>query len=207
MSNTFPVHAVLLAAGLSTRFGSADKLLADVNGKPLVRRAAERLLDVTALDGVTAVVAGNAQGDLVAAALRGLPLRIAVNSDAERGMGSSISCGVAAIADAHAGIMVVPGDMPALDAETLSQLISLYRNSNGRHVVYPITPAGDQRNPVLWPADLRRELLTLSGPQGGKQLLAEHRARTVTYTASPRVFEDIDTQDDLLRFRLENSQA
>lgn len=198
------VHAVLLAAGSSTRFGSADKLLADVGGEPLVIRAARKLLDAS-VNAVVAVVAGSPEGELVAARLSELPLRIAVNPAASRGMGTSVSCGAAAVTDMHAGIMIVPGDMPSLDTQLLETLLHLYRDAHGSKIVHPVTLSGEQRNPVIWPPDLRPGLMALDGASGGKHLIASHASRVITHAVSPRAFDDIDTQDDLLRFRSENS--
>jgi molybdenum cofactor cytidylyltransferase len=200
MIDRFPIHAVLLAAGASTRFGSADKLLADIDGTPLVVRSAELLVSA-GLDGVTAVVAQNAAGDDVATALGGLQIAITRNPDSARGMGSSIACGTAALSDLDAGIMIVPADMPMLNSGLLRDLIALYRTHQAAMIVHPVTPDGAQRNPVIWPPQLRSELLNLDGPAGGKRLLTANASRIVTHAASPHVFEDIDTQDDLSRFR------
>ncbi|MDX1746000.1 MAG: NTP transferase domain-containing protein, partial [Halobacteriales archaeon] len=42
-SGTAPWAGVVLAGGGSTRFGEADKLLAELDGTPLVRRVVDRL--------------------------------------------------------------------------------------------------------------------------------------------------------------------
>lgn len=201
---TQSISAVLLAAGASSRFGAADKLLAHIGGTPLVTRVAEQICQVEFAE-VVAVVAPPPAGDEVAAALRQLPVRIVVNLDASRGMGTSISCGVAEVRDLTAGIMIIPGDMPGITTSLLRSLVALYQSTNGTCIVQPVTTSGEQRNPVIWPPDLRSDLSSLDGAAGGKHLLAEHRSRIATYAASSRVFEDIDTQDDLQRFRSENS--
>lgn len=195
-----PVHAVLLAAGSSSRFGAENKLLAQVDGQPLVARTASRLL-ATNVSVVVAVVAAGADGEAVAAALNGYPVQIAVNPHASRGIGASIACGASALADTSAGIMIIPGDMPSLDPVLLNRLIAGFQADRGDKIVHPVTQAGEQRNPVIWPAWARPELLQLDDAKGGKKLLAQHLARTLALAAShDGVFEDIDTREDLERF-------
>ncbi|MDO9381373.1 MAG: nucleotidyltransferase family protein [Hyphomicrobiaceae bacterium] len=199
MGHEPPICAVLLAAGASTRFGAENKLLANVGGSPLVARAALRLMTPEIAQAI-AVIAPGAEGEGVAAAIRHLKLMTVINPDAGRGMGTSIACGAAAVRDPTAGIMIVPADMPSLDAELLSRLIAAFRAAGGEKIAYPVTSAGQQRNPVIWPARLRVELTSLDGPTGGKPLLAAHRDCVVTITAeNDRPFDDIDTQEDLSR--------
>ena len=44
MTSEPKIAAVVLAAGRSTRMGAANKLLADIGGKPMVRRVVEAAL-------------------------------------------------------------------------------------------------------------------------------------------------------------------
>lgn len=69
----YRVGGVLLAAGRSTRFGDANKLLETVDGEPMVRRAALTLLDAD-LSRVIVVVGHEA--DRVRAALDGLDVDV-----------------------------------------------------------------------------------------------------------------------------------
>lgn len=199
MSNPPPVIALLLAAGASTRFGADDKLLAEIGGEPLVVRSAARLLASDANE-VIAVIAPGAGGAAVASALSHLRIRIVTNSGAATGIGSSIACGAAANGETAAGTMIVPGDMPSLDVPLINALIATFRERGGHKIVHPVTLDGQQRNPVIWPARLHPELMSLDPAQGGKPLLAAHRESTVTLTvALDQSFEDIDTLADLAR--------
>ena len=45
------IHAVLLAAGQSTRMGQKNKLLLKINGIPLVRRSAINILNSNVVSG------------------------------------------------------------------------------------------------------------------------------------------------------------
>ncbi|MEO0682746.1 MAG: NTP transferase domain-containing protein, partial [Pseudomonadota bacterium] len=94
------VSALLLAAGASRRMAGRDKLLEDVGGEPVLRRAARALLD-SAADEVVAVLR---PGDAARAqALAGLGVRVVENPEAEEGMAASIRAGLRALrADADA---------------------------------------------------------------------------------------------------------
>jgi molybdenum cofactor cytidylyltransferase len=65
------VAAVLLAAGASTRFGTENKLVAEINGRPLVRATADAVLGAGIAEVV--VVTGSEPG-LVERALDGLSI-------------------------------------------------------------------------------------------------------------------------------------
>ena len=70
------VHGVLLAAGTSSRYGDANKLLASLDGTPMVRHAASALVE-SAVDGVTVVVGHD--HERVAAAVEGLDVTVRRN--------------------------------------------------------------------------------------------------------------------------------
>lgn len=187
--------AILLAAGASRRFGEANKLLADLGGKPLLCHVADAILKSGAADIV--VVTGHDR-EAVEAALARLPLRFVHNEDWSTGMGRSIARGVRALRpDTHAAF-VVPGDMPNLTAAFLAALAGRYRDAAGEPIVVPTTAEGEQRNPVLWPRRFFDRLGALDGPKGGKDLLERARAETTRVPVSEAsVFADIDTPSDL----------
>ena len=92
------VGAVVLAAGQSSRFrdgGGLDltKLVARIDGKPIVRRVVEAALAAKARPVV--VVTGYAR-DSVEAAVAGLDVRLAFNSKFASGLASSLKAGLAA---------------------------------------------------------------------------------------------------------------
>ena len=61
------VVAVLLAAGASTRFGTANKLVAEIDGRPLVRAVADAVLGAGVAE---VVVVTGADAALIERALR-----------------------------------------------------------------------------------------------------------------------------------------
>ena len=190
------VAAVVLAAGASTRFGTANKLVAEINGRPLVRATADAVLGAGIAE---VVVVTGSDAPLIEPALEGLPVRFVHNAHWQDGMGSSIATGVAALRDTAGAAFIVPGDMPLLTVGLLRSLIAAFERHSGAPIVYPATPDGAQRNPVLWPSRLFPELRALSGPEGAKALLRPLLAESVVVDCDPAIFVDIDTPADLLR--------
>ena len=108
------IAAIILAAGRSLRFRAEggreiSKLVASLDGKPLVRHVAEAALASRARPVV--VVTGHAQ-EVVEAALAGLPVVFANNAGFAAGLASSLKVGVAALPSGVAGALVLLGDMP-----------------------------------------------------------------------------------------------
>lgn len=218
------IAAILLAAGSSRRFGEADKLLAELAGEPLVVRTARTLLasrvaDVVAVTRTAARDGGAAAPGSVASALApmlaapaggdasgGGRLRVVLNAEPERGIGSSVATGIRAL-DAHvSGAMIVPGDMPGLEPAALDRLISAFDQTGCAAIVHASTPDGKQRNPVIWPRRLFAALAALDGDTGGKPLIAAERAADparVVAVAFPdaRLFHDVDRPEDLAGWR------
>lgn len=193
------VAAVLLAAGSSKRFGEENKLLALVDGAPLIRLTALALTASRAAEIVA--VTGPDPGE-IAAALSDLPIRFVHNPDFARGMGTSIATGIRAVDPAMTGALVCPGDMPSLQSIMIDRIIDAFEASGSQGIVYPALADGSQRNPVLWPCRLFARLGQLSGEGGAKPILAELRAECIPVPEDdPGHFVDIDTVDDLDAFR------
>lgn len=191
------IGAVLLAAGSSSRFGDENKLVADLDGKPLVRHVAEALSESGIGDLV--VVTGHDR-DAVEAALGGLDVRFVHNEEWETGMGRSIARGVRALRPDTPAAFVVPGDMPFLTAALLQALAGRCTDAGGDRIVVPTTEDGAQRNPVLWPRRCFDDLAALDGPEGGKALLKRHWNEAVLVPVTDdSVFADVDTPDDLAK--------
>lgn len=193
----FSLAAVLLAGGASRRFGAANKLLAAVDGTPIVARVAREILAGSV--GELVVVTGAAH-DTYVTALAGLPVRFAQNADWDAGIGGSIATGVRALSGTAEGAFIVPGDLANLKADVFRKLAAAFSEASAERVVVPVTAAGAQRNPVLWPRRLFPRLQALSGPQGGKSLLDTLGDERVDVAFDDEsVFADIDTLEDYER--------
>src|SRR5205085_12089910 len=108
--------------GLSRRMGEA-KLLLPLDGKPLVRWSAERLLPHV---GVLIVVTPPDDA-AIRAALDGVPVRFVAKPYPEDGPGTSIAVGAAAVPDAAEALVIVLGDQPHVPSELFDMLLATFR--------------------------------------------------------------------------------
>lgn len=190
------IAAILLAAGAAERFGGPSKLLADLDGAPVVVHAA-RALSASAACRVIAVTGRDASA--MEAALASLPIEFIHNPAWADGMGGSIAAGVRALPPGIDAALIVPGDMPFMTPAFFNKLIDTFETSSEpRPIVFPQRPDGTQANPVLWPKRYFSKLALLSGPAGGKSLLHSLGDQSVGITITDaRLLTDIDTQADL----------
>ncbi len=197
------VAALVLAAGKASRFraaagegGPATKLVALLDGKPLVRHVAEAALASRARPVV--VVTGHARAE-VEAALAGLPVRFVHNPDFATGLASSLRTGVAALPAAAGGAVVLLGDMPRVSAAVIDALLDAREASPGASAVAPAT-GGRRGNPVLVTRALFPAIMELSGDVGARALLAAAGDGVVeTPVDDESIAFDVDTPDALAR--------
>jgi molybdenum cofactor cytidylyltransferase len=163
------VAAIVLAAGRSSRF-PANKLLARLEGKPVIRHTVEAVC-ASAANPVIAVTGHLA--DAVQEAVAGLPVTIVENVRFTDGLSSSLICGVNSLPAGIDGYLVVLGDMPFVPATVIDAMIAAFAPETGHAIVVPVYQ-GRRGNPVLWSARFSGELRGLTGDQGAKRLMALH---------------------------------
>jgi len=180
------IAAVVLAAGFARRMGR-QKLLLDLNGKPVVRWSVEAVLPHV---GDCVVVTGQDEAG-VRAALDGLAVRFAVNPRPQDGQGSSIAAGVAALKPWTAAVAVVLGDQPRTPASVLPALLAAHRAS-GKAIVAP-SYRGTGGTPVLFSAEVFPELTALRGDEGARAVVAARPERVETLALDVAMPPDVDT--------------
>ena len=199
------IAALLLAAGKSSRMGE-NKMLVEVDGRPMVARTAQRLLSSRARPIIA--VLGN-RADDVDAALGKLPVERVVNPDFADGLSTSLKRGLAALPDDVDGVVVCLGDMPLIAGRDLDRLIAAFNPLEGRAIVVP-TRRGKRGNPILWSRQFFPEMMALSGDSGARKLIEEHADLVAEIEMdTDGIFIDIDTPQALaeLRERVKPSAA
>ena len=188
------VTAIILAAGRSTRMGGPNKLLAELDGKKLVRIATEQALASKASEVV--VVTGH-QAELVEQALQGLKVKFVRNPDFAGGLASSVKSGIAAVRENAEAAVICLGDMPLIDAHLIDRLIETFAPDRGNLIAVPVAD-GRRGNPVLWSRRFFDELMTLDGDIGARHLIAKHTEAVAELPVDGQsAFLDIDTPQAL----------
>ena len=178
--------ALLLAAGLSRRFGGPGKLLADWRGNPLALHAADTLAGLPLRRRVAVCRAGDAE---LARLLSARGFDIVANPDPGRGLSSSLALGIRALVAADA-VMVALADMPRVSSLHLRRLIEAACTAP---IVASTSGGGAPTPPAIFARQMFPALLALEGDTGARDLL--HDATLVTAPAGELV--DVDTLQDL----------
>ena len=198
------VAAIVLAAGRSTRMGGANKLTAEIGGKPLVRAVTEQALASHAHPVI--VVTGH-QRQAVAAALAEQPVQFVHNPDYEQGLSTSLKAGIAAMPSDVDGAVICLGDMPQVSAPLIDRLIEAFDPERGALIAVP-TVEGKRGNPVVWSRRFFPDLGALEGDVGARHLIGTYADGVVEVPVSGRgAVLDIDTPDALAAARAELERA
>jgi molybdenum cofactor cytidylyltransferase len=184
--------AVILAAGGSSRFGQPKQLI-PFRGKSLIRRIVDAACEAGCSPVV--VVIGSEDGKLQRE-LDGTGAVTAQNKQWQRGIGSSIRCGIEGLMrispDVEASVLVVC-DQPAVDAHVIQRLIAL-RETTGKSIVAS-SYADTLGVPALFTCSVFGELLSLGDTAGAKSIVLRDPERVASFPF-PEGQTDIDTWED-----------
>jgi molybdenum cofactor cytidylyltransferase len=194
------VAAVILAAGEAKRFRRSPdetKLVAELDGKPIVRHVAEAALASRAHP--VLVVTGHAH-EQVSSALEGLTLERIHNRDPGAGLAASLKLAVHALPSTARGAVILLGDMPRIAPSLIDRLIDAF-DATPVEPLAVVPVRGERRgNPALIGRGLFAAVRMLEGDKGARDLIAATRENILELTAGDLATEiDIDTREDLRR--------
>ena len=188
------VAALVLAAGRSTRMGDVNKMLALVDGRPMVTHVADTVLSSAAEPAI--VVVGH-QAAKVQKALAGRAVTVVENPDYAAGLSTSLKSGLAAVPPGVDGVLVCLGDMPRVTAGQIDRLIAAFDPVAGRAICVP-THGGKRGNPVLWAVRFIPEMLDIAGDVGARHMIGAYDELVYELEfETPGVLVDIDTPEAL----------
>lgn len=197
------IVGLLLAAGAGRRFDPDGRRLKLLERVPSGRQAGQRIAVSAALqlrNAVDRLIAVVAPVHLPNQAtlhrcLAEAGCELVINESPERGLGRSISVGVAASAKAT-GWLVQLADLPSGSTSTaVAVRRALLAASAGTECVAP-TCAGRRGHPVAFRSTLREELLALDGEPGARWVLERHPPLLLE-TQDPGCVVDVDRPEDL----------
>jgi molybdenum cofactor cytidylyltransferase len=186
------VHALVLAAGASSRFGS-PKQLVRFRGRPLMHSAVARAVEVAG-HSVTVVLGAHAAE--LAPLLRHSPASVVINREWSEGIASSIRAGLAQVPASCDGVLLVLADQAAITAEDLKRLIGAWRRAP--HSIAAAQYEATLGVPAVFPRSQFVHLAQLRGDQGARTLLRRESTPIVRVPLANAAI-DIDTPEDLLR--------
>ena len=184
------ISCVILAAGASQRFGSQKLLHRLDSNNTILQATLEQYLEV--FESINLVV--SSQLDPVAESISNSRVRVIENCHSQAGMSQSIVAGVRAT-KASSGWLIALGDMPYVQASTIEKLVAAFAENS---IVVPL--CNDRPgNPVLFSNRFKRQLLSLTGDVGAKEIVQENQAGVCRVeTGDSGILVDIDVPKDII---------
>jgi CTP:molybdopterin cytidylyltransferase MocA len=182
------IGGLILAAGAGNRFGEDPKLLAQLDGRPLLEHAIRAQCEVAELERIVVVLGAHAESILEKADFgRAEPI---VCEDWSTGQAASLRCGLAELATADK-VVVTLGDSPLITPAVITRFAA---EPGGTRALYDGRPG----HPVVLESEQMRTLATLSGDRGARDVLRGGPTIECGELCSGR---DVDTPDDLEAIR------
>jgi len=181
------IAGIILSGGASRRMGTPKALLRFQNETFL-----DRLIRVfSAVCDPIIVVVGEHADAIRSGIERGRDVLFAVNPDPERGMLSSLQCGLALVPSNADAAMFLPVDHPNIEASTVETLAARFR-ADRAPVTVP-TYAGEHGHPVCIARQLITELLALPAGAKASDVIHRHVEQTVyVEVGDAAVVTDVD---------------
>ena len=183
-----PLHALVLAAGASRRFGGI-KALAPINGKPMLQWAIDALSNA-GVDSLSIVLGAYAAE--IGAGINTRGATVVRHEDWSEGLAASLRAGLASVESADAGLLIALADQPDIGIDDYQRLIAAWRAAPDRAAAAAY--AHTRGAPCIVPAAFRPALLLLHGDQGARVLL--RTLAGVTEVPMDSAARDIDTRDE-----------
>ena len=191
---------VVLAAGLSKRFGLKNKILEKINGKTLIETILDRLIQIDSNKNNIVVIGGNNYNSLKKT-LNKYDVKVFYNKNYKNGLGSSVSF-IFKKKISKNGIMFIPGDMPLISIKDFKKLINTFFQKQNKI----ISPCYKEKigNPLIIPKIYFNLLKNLKEDEGARKFLPSKDF--IHVPCGYGTIFDIDTKYELLKEKLLNKK-
>jgi molybdenum cofactor cytidylyltransferase len=188
------ISGLVLGAGASSRFGQPKQLL-PFKGTTLLGWVIARAEESAALDEVI-VVLGRAADEIRARVDFG-GAKVVLNPVFGEGCASSYRAGIGALRPESDAIMIILGDQPGVDPETINRVAEEWRQRD--KVIALASYRGRRGHPMIFARPLFDKLVVLHGDKAAWKLV-DANPDLVCEVPFDRPFpEDIDTREDYER--------
>lgn len=183
--------AIILAAGSSRRMGS-QKLLMPLGEKTIIETVVDQVLN-SRVDQVLVVL--GADHEKVKQALGDRLVKFCYNEEHEKGMFSSVKCGLRSVPTDAEAVLIYLGDQPGIPPTVTDAVIEAY-DEELYGIVIPVH-MHKRGHPLLVDLKYRREIENLDLEQG-LRALRHHFPQDVLEldVDEPGILVDIDTPED-----------
>ena len=178
------ISAVVMGSGKSERFGK-NKLLEKIDGVPMIEILLKKLEELPFKN--IFVTYKDKEIFEICKKYNVISLE---NKKYFLGQSESIKLGTENIKDEN--IMFFTGDMPFLEEKTIFEIISEF---DGR-ITIPVV-SGKRYSPVIFPNRYKKELLSLSGDVGGREIIKKEKNLNFIEFFDKKQFMDIDREEEL----------
>ena len=189
------VYIIYMAAGNSRRFGK-DKLLYKAGEKKLFEYGLLTVAEIgKTREEVDIIVV--TRSDEIKIAAEKIGLRAILSPESKNGASFTIKKALREIKDLKYGdfICFMVADQPFIKSESIVRLIDEAKKTTG---IVRLRSKGGPGNPIIFPAELKEELLGLEGDEGGRKILLNHKCTYVDIENETEL-EDIDTFEDFIK--------
>jgi xanthine/CO dehydrogenase XdhC/CoxF family maturation factor/CTP:molybdopterin cytidylyltransferase MocA len=188
------IHCIVLAAGESKRM-KKQKMLLPYNQKTIIETVIEKAKQSKANE--TWVVLGSNK-EIIKSRIDYLKVNFAENNRFTEGMLSSVQCGFNAISTDVNAIIILLGDQPMLNSDTIDLLIVNYRET-GLGIIIP-RYNGKRGHPILIDLKYRKEINNLNPEIGLRELMQKYSEDILEIEVNTEnILKDIDTPEDYKR--------
>ena len=140
------IAAIVLAAGVGSRAGRNKLLVEDAEGKPLFLKAVEAAIKSKA--NPVFVVTGN-QAAVMEEFLEDIDVNILYNPAYRSGVKTSLNLGLKSVPAFCDGVLILPADMPNIDAKFIDKLIAAFKKGQEKQLCMA-SWKGIKHNPIIW---------------------------------------------------------
>ncbi|MEE9426519.1 MAG: nucleotidyltransferase family protein [Paracoccaceae bacterium] len=188
------IEVILLAAGASRRMRGEDKLLREIDGEALLRRAARAAVG-SKVGAVHVVLAPGADAHAHAKVLDGLAVEVVVAEDWREGMAASLRAGMAAVSSDCDAVVVALADMPEVSAADYDRLIGAF-DASGSRIFRAVDGQGAPGHPVLFGSEFFAALTDLHGDRGARDIVRAAGDKVHDVVTGAGAVIDLDTPED-----------
>jgi molybdenum cofactor cytidylyltransferase len=191
-----PIAGIILAAGMSKRFGKT-KQLHNLGGSTILSMVIDASIN-SDLDSIVVVLGHESEAIKASLGSRLVDprLSIVVNPDYVQGMSTSLQRGLMEVRERFLSIMVLMGDQPLISHEIINLILHAFRSSH-KDICLPVFK-GTNMQPVCISSRFYDDIFKVKGDMGAREILKNNPGSVLSVDMEEEDgFIDIDSEEDL----------